>query len=88
MNWYFVLELLGFIALTELAYLPLTIWLWRERETNGCDNFHATDCAEFRIHLAQTQALPTTKSSRLAIFTSSVLTLRRLRRLTRFFTAS
>jgi hypothetical protein len=88
MNWYFVLELLAHIAVCQVIYLPLTVYLWRDREMNGCETFHATALPEYQIHLDQTQALPTTKSSPTGIFTSCVLTLLRFRRLTRFFTAS
>jgi hypothetical protein len=88
MNWYTLLELAGYIALTELAYLPLTWWLWRQRETQPCETFHATDCAEFRIHLARTQELPTTKSSTGGSTTSYVSTFLRLTGRMRFWPVS
>jgi hypothetical protein len=75
MNWYTLLELLGFIALTELAYLPLTIYLWRDRETNGCETFHATALPEYRVHLDQTQAVnpsPSRTAGRLTYFSTGL----------------
>jgi hypothetical protein len=56
MNWYTLLELAGYIALTELAYLPLTWWLWRHRETKECDmTFRLTAHKDFAAHGAETQ---------------------------------
>jgi hypothetical protein len=56
MNWYTLLELAGYIALTELAYLPLTWWLWRQRETQECDmTFRLTAHEDFAAHGAETQ---------------------------------
>jgi hypothetical protein len=88
MNWYTLLELAGYIALTELAYLPLTWWLWRQRETQPCETFRLTELPEYQIHAATTQELPTTKSSPAGITTSCVLTLRRLTGRMRFWPVS
>jgi hypothetical protein len=88
MNWYTLLELAGYIALTELAYLPLTWWLWRQRETQECETFRLTDSPEFRIHAQATQELPTTKSSTGGITTSCVSTWRRLTGRMRFWHVS
>jgi hypothetical protein len=87
MNWHWLAECFGIMALANAATLPWAWWLWR-RETNGCETFHATALPEYRIHLDQTQALPITKSSPTGIFISCVSTLLRFGRLTRFFTAS
>jgi hypothetical protein len=88
MNWCWLLECFGIIALANAATLPWAWHLWRIERTNRCENFRLTDCANFKIHAAETQVLPTMKSSKVAITTLCVSTLRLFRRLMRFSTAS
>jgi hypothetical protein len=75
MNWYTLLELAGYIALTELAYLPLTWWLWRQRETQECETFRLTDSPDFKIHAQETQPVnpsPLRTVGRLTCFSSGL----------------
>jgi hypothetical protein len=56
MNWYFVLELLAHIAVCQVIYLPLTVYLWREREAESCNGFKMKDVPALAIHVQDTMA--------------------------------
>lgn len=71
MHWQTLLELAGYIALTEIIYLPLTWWLWKER-IQPCDvTMTLKDVAEYAAHFSATQELPSPQSSTAGTRTSS-----------------
>jgi hypothetical protein len=87
MNWYWLLELVCFVVVCNVIYLPATYWFWKYSERiEPCVTFHATALPEYRIHLDQTQVLPATRSNKARTHISYVSTWRRLTKLTGGFT--
>jgi hypothetical protein len=62
MNWYWLLECFGIIALANAATLPWAWWLWR-REAQPWIGFKIKDVPELAIHAAETSiSLPSPKA--------------------------
>lgn len=86
MNWQFVMECLGVIALCELAALLPAYLLWRVEGSRTCDvTMTLKDVAEYAAHFSATQELPSPQSSTEGTRTSSDIPPRLLSRLANYW---